>query len=504
MNQNAYEANGAPSAKKRVLIVDDIRTDLHYMGKLVAGFEHEVVLADSAATALDLVDDRLDLIIADGIMPGMDGFDFVRAVRGNPVIAHIPVIMVTSLSARKDRIKAVEVGINDFITKPVDKVELNVRINSMLKMKDAQDRVRSYQKELEHLVEKKTFALNTTLQKLQAVLNGMNDCMITVDRDSRITETNQAFVKICGKEPDHLKGMPIQDLLAGKTQMEGFATLLARQGMTTETDMEFPQWGWRVFSILATPTAEKGHILMMRDITEKKQADEQRARFLSILSHELRTPLNGIKGFSEIMLLDTQCLPDDYREYLGLINECGGKLETIVDELLRFVEFYSDMGEPDELDIRLDVLADYVIDTLSEKKNKKNLHVSVTVDGPAPVVHGKNEHLFEILKQIIDNAIKFSHDRGNVEITLKTRAEDVQFVCADHGKGIPEKHLGQIFESFYQVEDYSTRTQDGLGLGLTISKKIIELYRGAIDIHSVWGVGTQVTVTLPRPMKEKG
>ncbi len=490
--------------KKRVLIVDDIRTDLHYVGKLVAGFDHEVVLADSAATALELVDDRLDLIIADGIMPGMDGFDFVRTVRETPHISHIPVIMVTSLSARKDRIKAVEVGINDFITKPVDKVELNVRINSMLKMKEAQDRVRSYQKELEHLVEKKTFALNTTLQKLQAVLNGMSDCMVTLNRDSIISDTNQAFAKICGKDQESLKGMPIRNLLVGKPQLEGFSSLLSRSDITAEMDMEFPQWGWRIFSVLATPTGEKGHILMMRDITEKKQADEQRARFLSILSHELRTPLNGIKGFSEIMLLDPQSLPDDYREYLGLINECGGKLETIVDELLRFVEFYSDMGEPDELDIRLDTLADYVLDTLSEKKNKKNLNVSISVSGPEPVVHGKNEHLFEILKQIMDNAIKFSHDYGSVEITLKTRPDDVQFICTDHGKGIPEKHLGQIFESFYQVEDYSTRTQDGLGLGLTISKKIIELYKGSIDIRSVSGAGTQVSVTLPKPMKEHG
>jgi len=488
------------AAKKRVLIVDDIRTDLHYMGKLVAGFDHEVLLAESASSALEMVDDSLDLIIADGIMPGMDGFDFVKSVRANPVIAHIPVIMVTSLSGRKDRIRAVEVGINDFITKPVDKVELKVRINSMLKMKEAQDRVRSYQKELEHLVEIKTFALNTALQKLQAVLNGMNDCMVTVDRDLNITEMNQAFNKVTGRESAKLKGMPIYDLLIGNVQLEGFATLFSRSDTTAELDMEFPQWGRRIFSVLATPMDDRGHLLMMRDITEKKQADEQKARFLSILSHELRTPLNGIKGFSEIMLLDVSLLTEDYREYLGLINECGCKLEAIVEELLRFVEFYGDMDEPEDQDIRLDVLAEYVIDTLAERKNKKEIHISVSVDGPPPVVHGKNEHLFEILKQIMDNAIKFSHVHGGVEVILRTTPDHVQFICKDHGKGIPEKYLAQIYESFFQVEDYSTRTQDGLGLGLTISKKMIELYKGSIDIQSAFGEGTIVTVTLPRPL----
>jgi two-component system phosphate regulon sensor histidine kinase PhoR len=444
------------------------------------------------------MDPTIDLIIADGIMPGMDGFEFVKSVRDNHRIAHIPAIMVTSLSARKDRIRAVEVGVNDFITKPVDKVELRVRMNSMLKMKEAQDRVRSYQKELERLVEKKTFALNTALQKLQAVLDGMNDCMVTVDQDLVITEMNRAFIKVTGKTADALKGNSIFDLLTGPQQMEGFAFLFSRMNEKAELDLEFPQWGKKTFSILATPTEDRGHILMMRDITEKRQADEQRARFLSILSHELRTPLNGIKGFSEIMLLDAASFSDEHKEFLGLINECGCKLEAIVDELLRFVEFYNDMEEPVEVDIKLDILTGDILDTLSEKISKKNILVSVSMEGPPPVIHGKSEHIFEILKQIMDNAVKFSHEKGTVGILLTSEPGVVRFICSDHGKGIPEKYKDRVFDSFFQAENYSTRTQDGLGLGLTISRKIIEMYSGSIEIESVPNQGTTVTVSFPK------
>lgn len=499
MIQPPFDTQTVNLKKKRVLVVDDIRTDLHFVGKLVAGFDHEVILAESAASALELVDSSVDLIIADGLMPGMDGFDFVRSVRETAGVSHIPVIMVTSLSGRKDRLKAVEVGINDFINKPVDKVELKVRMDSMLKMKEAQDRVREYQRELEHLVEKKTADLNATLRKLQAVLNGMNDCMVTLDRYFTITETNHAFARISGKSQSALKGLPFRDLLVGQAQAEGFANLFSRPDVTAEMDMEFSQWGRKIFSVLATPMEDRGILLMMRDITEKKQADEQRARFLSILSHELRTPLNGIKGFSEIMLLDPSSLSENYREFLGLINECGCKLEAIVDELLRFVEFYSDMDEPEELDIRLDHLVEQVLDTLSEKISTKDIRVSVTAQAHMPVVHGKNEHFFEIFKQILDNAVKFSPHHGKVEVLLETTPEAFRFICRDQGKGIPEKDLEQVFESFYQVEDYSTRTQDGLGLGLTIAKKIIELYQGTIGISSRPDMGTTVSVTLPRP-----
>lgn len=485
--------------KKRILIVDDIRTDLHYMGKLISGFGHETILMESALSAIELIDQDTDLIIADGIMPGMDGFEFVKSIRSNPATSHIPVIMVTSLSGRKERIKAVEVGINDFITKPVDKVELKVRVDSMLKMKDAQDRVRNYQKELEHLVEKKTWALNSALQKLQAVLNGMSDCMLTLNAHLEIIEVNQAFLKITGKSSEELKGSLFTHLLAGDHQMEAFNDLFSTSTPTSELDMEFPQWGWRVFSVLVTHMKDKGHILVMRDVTVKKQADEQKARFLSILSHELRTPLNGIKGFSDVMLADTSSLPGDYAEYIGLINDCGCQLDDIVNELLRFVEFYSAMDEPEEIDIRLDHLASHVIETLSENIQSKEIHTSLFVDGPLPLVHGKNEHLFEIFKQIIDNAIKFSPQNSEVQIELRTHTDTVEFICRDHGPGIPENRLNRVFDSFFQVEEYSTRTQSGLGLGLTISKKIIELYKGTIELTNAKGGGTCVTVALPRP-----
>lgn len=495
--------NGMPpdygyATRKRILVVDDIRTDLHYMGKLINGFGHETQLTESASSALELIDDKTDLIVADGIMPGMDGFDLVKSIRSDPSINHIPVIMVTSLSGRQDRIKAVEVGVNDFVTKPVDKVELKVRVDSMLKMKEAQDRVRNYQKELEYLVEKKTWDLNSALHKLQAVLNGMSDCMVTLDSRLDIVEANQAFLKVSGKSLKEIKGLPFNHLLLGEKQMDEFSHLFSWSGVVSENDIEFPQWGRRIFSVLATHMKDGGHILVMRDITEKKQADEQKARFLSILSHELRTPLNGIKGFSEVMMADTTAISSEYRDFLGLINDCGCQLEAIVDELLRFVQVFSEESEPMEIDIRLDHLVGHVMDILKEKMDQKQIKAFLSVKGPDPVIHGKNEHLVEILKQILDNAVKFSDENSEIHVVIETGVDTVSIVCDDQGRGVPEDRIERLFDSFFQVEDYNTRTQDGLGLGLTICKKIIESYNGTIDIANRAEGGTRVRISLPQ------
>lgn len=498
MNHSKLPVLEDTPALKRVLIVDDIRTDLHYMGKLISGFGQEIVLAESAPSALEMLDNKTDLIIADGLMPGMDGFEFVKAVRTDPQTAHIPVIMVTSLTGKESRLKAVEVGINDFITKPVDKVELRVRMNSMLKMKEAQDRVKDYQKELEYLVEKKTRALNTTLQKLQAVLNGMSDCVVTLDPQLDIVDVNQAFLRVTGECLYDLRGKSFKSLLTSLGQHEAFLSLFSPDHPILEREVEFPQWGHRIFSLLVTEMKTGDHILVMRDITEKRQADDQRARFLSILSHELCTPLNGIKGFSDVMMEDPSGLSEEYREYVGMINECGCQLEAIVEELLRFVQFYSDNDDVEESDVRLDRLISHVTGTLAEKIEEKKINLFISVEGDSPVVHGKDEHLFEIFKQIIDNAIKFNRESGDVELVLKTLPDHVAFVCRDQGKGIPEGLLSRVFDSFFQAEDYSTRTKHGLGLGLTICRKIIELYQGEIEITNRPGGGTEVRVRLPR------
>jgi PAS domain S-box-containing protein len=497
MMDNEFSFSVEPTVKNRIVIVDDIRTDLHYMGKLISGFGHVTILAESGAAALELIDETTDLVIADGVMPGMDGFEFVTVLRETPAIAHIPVIMVTSLSGRDERIRAVEAGINDFITKPVDKVELKVRLNSMLKMKEAQDRVRNYQKQLEHLVEKKTRDLNTTLQKLQAVLNGMSDCMVTLTPDRSILEANQAFLTMSGTSTDQVKGQPFSKLLEGDDQIRQFSELFKDDKVASERDMHFPQWGQRIFSMLVTHMRDGGHILVMRDVTEKVQANAQKARFLSILSHELRTPLNGIKGFSELMFSDPAGLPPDYREYLGLIHECGSQLEAIVEELLRFVQFYSPGVESMETDVCLETLVDQARNTLGEKMLAKGISSTLTLQGPPPIIHGQSDHLYELFRQIIDNAIKFNRSGGQVEIHLETRTDSVAFICRDRGVGLPDRALGQVFDSFFQAEEYTTRTQNGLGLGLTISKKIVEMYNGTIRIENRPGGGAVVEVTLP-------
>jgi len=151
---------------KRILIVDDEKLNRELLEDLVVSFGHKPEMAEDGVEAIAKLKLDIDLVLLDVMMPGMDGFEVARRIRDNPDTSDIPIVMVTSLTSKEDRLRAVQAGANDFITKPVDKTELQVRTASLLKMKEAQDAIKRYQVELEKKVDQRTADLRFALQDM--------------------------------------------------------------------------------------------------------------------------------------------------------------------------------------------------------------------------------------------------------------------------------------------------------------------------------------------------
>jgi putative two-component system response regulator len=151
---------------KRILVVDDERVNLKVLGGFLRSFGHEVETAESGPQALQVLDESFDLVLLDIMMPQMDGYAVAQAIRETRGPTETPIIMVTALSGKQDRLRAVQAGANDFISKPIDKTELKVRTESILRMKASQDEVRRYQSELEDMVQVRTEALRLALDNL--------------------------------------------------------------------------------------------------------------------------------------------------------------------------------------------------------------------------------------------------------------------------------------------------------------------------------------------------
>jgi len=151
----------------RILIVDDELINRKVLEGLLKSYGLSCVSADSGPAALALLDESIDLVLLDIMMPGMDGFLVARAIREMPRFADLPIVMVTALSAKEDRLRAVEAGANDFVAKPIDSTELSVRMKSLLRMKGYHDEVKGYQLHLEQMVAEKTKALRGALVELE-------------------------------------------------------------------------------------------------------------------------------------------------------------------------------------------------------------------------------------------------------------------------------------------------------------------------------------------------
>ncbi len=175
--------------RERILVVDDELINRKVLEGLLKSYGLDCVTADSGPTALKVIDSTIDLVLLDIMMPGMDGFSVAKAIREVPEYADLPIVMVTALSAKEDRLKAVEAGANDFVAKPIDTTELQVRMVSLLRMKRYHDEVKDYQQHLQQMVSDKTSALRAALEELeQARLATLQAHMETIHKLSAAAE----------------------------------------------------------------------------------------------------------------------------------------------------------------------------------------------------------------------------------------------------------------------------------------------------------------------------
>jgi signal transduction histidine kinase len=228
-------------------------------------------------------------------------------------------------------------------------------------------------------------------------------------------------------------------------------------------------------------------------------ANRAKTEFLANMSHELRTPLNAVIGFSDLICL--QRGEQDSRtvgEYGRHINESGKHLLGIINDVLDMSRIEARCIEIDPRPVSLRAIARSAVAITRHQATARGISLVVDIDECADRISADEQRLKQIVINLLSNAIKYSHAGGEVRLAAAAVGDDVVIDVQDHGVGIPPDDLEMIFEPFAFSGSSTTRSRGGIGLGLSITKRLVELHAGAITIDSAPGRGTTVRVRLPR------
>ena len=364
--------------------------------------------------------------------------------------------------------------------------------------------------------------------KFRHLINSLPDSVLVVDTEGRIVYCNQIAMKTFKYTYDEMLDLMIEALIPtkfrthhpdlrneyiarpnGRLMGEGKEIFAQRKD-----ESEFPA------EMMLEPVEINNNLFtlaIVRDITERKQAEKElitakekaeesdrlKSAFLANMSHEVRTPLNSIIGFSEL-LADPDYEEVQKNEFIHLIAANGNQLLTIISDIMDISKIES--GEMKIYSTQLDALKfiSRIKEQFSFQAEAKNLELKLSLPDTEKeiIIYADADRLHQILNNLIINAIKFTA-KGSIEIGYQLWGNMIEFYVRDTGIGIPEEYQDKIFDRFRQVEDASSRTYGGNGLGLAISKNLVELMGGKIWVESEPGKGSTIYFTIPSTDESK-
>ena len=229
-----------------------------------------------------------------------------------------------------------------------------------------------------------------------------------------------------------------------------------------------------------------------------RDINQERDRFLSMISHELRTPLTSMMAFSDVLARGQDGEKKDRNlKHLQVIRRNGQHLNSLIEELLEITRIESGRFEVEKEGFDVADVVEEARQTVSALLKPRGQTLRVEMNAGAVELHGDRRRILQVMLNLISNASKYSPDGSQITLLIEKFGESIRISVQDQGQGIPPEDRKRLFERFYRRDDEVTRSQSGLGLGLSIVKAIADAHHGSVNLQSEVGTGTTVTVTVP-------
>jgi two-component system, OmpR family, phosphate regulon sensor histidine kinase PhoR len=438
--------------------------------------------SDPALAALERIQETdYDAIVTDIKMPGMDGIALLAEVR--KVRPSTPTLLITGHGERELTVEALRGGAYDFIQKPIERDYLVAALERAFEW-------RRLAREVEDQ--------NLALVRHARVLEHVGDGVFLASRDDLVWLWNKAAEAITGIPADKVLGRPVGEVLPGWEELKPAIPVATEPGELPEGAKTIPfdlDDGELWLSISAVEFAD-GTVYAFRDLTAQRAVDELKGDFVATVSHELRTPLAAIYGAAETIRQRSELGADERDQLLAVISQESERLARVVEEILLAGHLDSQRLQLAEARVDAAQLAQEAV-TRMEQHARNGVRFSLVAPEALPVLSTDPDKFRQVLLNLIENAIKYSPDGGEVEVKLEPRNGHLSIAIRDEGLGIPANEQALIFDKFYRVDPNLTRGVGGTGLGLYVCRELVRLMGGRIWVESAHGEGSTFFVDLP-------
>jgi len=496
------------NTRPAILVVDDQLRNIQLLEGFLAREGYEIIRAESGEEALEKHSgNQVDLVLLDVKMPGMSGFEVLTKLRADKKRRRIPVVMITAHIENEAKVKALESGCDDFISKPFNQYELIARVKSLLRIKFLNDEVD----------EAREFA--------ESIINTVREPLISLDQDLRVVTASRSFYKFFKVKPEETVGQLIYDL--GDKQWdiprlrELLETILPQKTNfdNYEVEHDFATIGRRIM-LLNARQIQRGSgkkriiLLAIEDITERKLAEEEikglslslvsraadledanreLAAFNYTVSHDLRQPLNSISSACQVIgLLERNNLKEESKEYLRMAIDGVMDMSALIRTLLSFSN--SAHSELYRTTVDLGKIAKVIAAALRLTEPKRQVTFKIA-DGV--MANCDPELLKVVLENFLGNAWKYTGGlrEAVIEFGSAEIAGATTFFIRDNGPGFSMADAEELFIPFKRLPGTAEFT--GHGIGLATADRIIRRHGGKVWAEGVPGKGATFYFTVP-------
>ena len=497
---------------KKILILDDEKIVTSTLKTLLT-LENftDINLFNVPSEAFEfLKSNEPDIIITDFVMPEMNGLEFL--IEAKKLYPDTCMILLTGYADKENAVKAInEVGLYKYIEKPWDNDDLIINIkngiersNLIKSLKEKNAELEKYSRNLEDMVKSRTEDLLSANQKLNTIISYCADGIMVLSEENKITSANQSAESLCGMSEKLFVNRDINDILY---VCDGIFTdkINSKFGIIQDVTIKNAVNGREILTDVSYSKIDKENniVLVIRDMSAQKEAQRLREDFIATLTHDLRTPLlaaiQTLQFFTDGSLGD---MTPKQNLLLSTMLQSNRDMLGLVNALLEVYRYESGTIPVVKSEFKINELIEQCIKEISVLAKAKNINIEsdIASSDSKDILADKGE-LRRVIMNLLGNAINYTNENGNVSVKTTLNKNDFMFSVKDDGIGIASDDINKMFKRFSQGT--KNRRSTGTGLGLYLSKQIIEAHGGKIWLESIQNKGSEFFFMLLNSVVEK-